>query len=125
MAVISSSPKNVVPVAFNGGLGVGRFENASLYVGDLDGNVNEGQLYELFSQIGQVASIRVCRDQNKRSSLGYAYVNFSNAHDAINAMEHLNFTPLNEKPACRVRIAPTYKHMFRPYIVRCGTLNTL
>ncbi|XP_020231703.1 polyadenylate-binding protein 3 [Cajanus cajan] len=79
-------------------LGGGSFVNASLYVGDLEGNVNEGQLYDLFSQVAQIVSIRVCRDQAKRSSLGYAYVNFSNAQDAANAMELLNFTPLNGKP---------------------------
>ena len=28
------------------------------------------------------------------------------------------------KPACEVRIAPTYKHIVRPCPVRCGTLNT-
>ncbi|KAJ1424956.1 RNA-binding domain superfamily [Sesbania bispinosa] len=79
-------------------LGGGPFANASLYVGDLEGNVNEGQLYDLFSQVAQVVSIRVCRDQTKRSSLGYAYVNFANSQDATNAMELLNFTPLNGKP---------------------------
>ncbi|KAG4908019.1 hypothetical protein AAZX31_20G158200 [Glycine max] len=79
-------------------LGGGPFANASLYVGDLEGNVNEEQLYDLFSQVAQIASIRVCRDQTKRSSLGYAYVNFANAQDASNAMELLNFTPLNGKP---------------------------
>lgn len=62
-------------------LGGGPFANASLYVGDLEGNVNEEQLYDLFSQVAQIASIRVCRDQTKRSSLGYAYVNFANAQD--------------------------------------------
>ncbi|CAK7346720.1 unnamed protein product [Dovyalis caffra] len=75
-----------------------QFPNASLYVGDLEHNVNEGQLFDLFSQVAQVVSIRVCRDQARRSSLGYAYVNFSNPQDAANAMELLNFTPLNGKP---------------------------
>ncbi|CAJ1976880.1 unnamed protein product [Sphenostylis stenocarpa] len=79
-------------------LGGEPFANASLYVGDLDGNVNEEQLYDLFSQVAQVVSIRVCRDQTKRSSLGYAYVNFANAQDASNAMDILNFTHVNGKP---------------------------
>jgi len=26
------------------------------------------------------------------------------------------------KPVCIVRIAPTYKHMFKPYFIRCGTI---
>ncbi|CAL0333358.1 unnamed protein product [Lupinus luteus] len=73
-------------------------QTASLYVGDLESNVNEGQLYDLFSQVAQVLSIRVCRDQNHRSSLGYAYVNFPTPLDAANAMQLLNFTPLNGKP---------------------------
>ncbi|RHN62455.1 hypothetical protein MtrunA17_Chr4g0047601 [Medicago truncatula] len=28
------------------------------------------------------------------------------------------------KPTCEVRIAPTYKHLFRPSPIQCGTLNT-
>jgi polyadenylate-binding protein len=71
----------MIPAASNGS--TGRFENASLYVGDLEKNVNEAQLYDLFGQIGQVVSIRVCRDQTKLSSLGYAYVNFSSANDGL------------------------------------------
>lgn len=59
----------------------GPFANASLYVGDLEGSVIEAQLFELFSQVAQVVSIRVCRDQTMRSSLGYAYVNFTNAQE--------------------------------------------
>jgi polyadenylate-binding protein len=61
----------------------GPFANASLYVGDLEASVNEGHLFDLFSQVAQVVSIRVCRDQIRRSSLGYAYVNFTNAQDGL------------------------------------------
>ncbi|XVF39006.1 hypothetical protein PTKIN_Ptkin01aG0001200 [Pterospermum kingtungense] len=78
-------------------MGVG-YVNVSLYVGDLEENVVEGQLYDLFSQVGTVASVRICRDQNKRSSLGYAYVNYTNYQDAAHAKEIFNFTPINGRP---------------------------
>ncbi|RRT77221.1 hypothetical protein BHE74_00003953 [Ensete ventricosum] len=62
----------------------GAFGRASLYVGDLDLAVNEGQLYDLFSQIAPVTSVRVCRDQTRNASLGYAYVNFHSLQDGKN-----------------------------------------
>jgi polyadenylate-binding protein len=61
----------------------GPFAIRSLYVGDLEECVDEGELFDLFSQVAQVVSIRVCRDQTRRSSLGYAYVNFTNAQDGL------------------------------------------
>ncbi|KAJ3695450.1 hypothetical protein LUZ60_000827 [Juncus effusus] len=83
--------------AGNNGNGVVQFPAVSLYVGDLEANVTDSQVYELFSQVGQVVSVRVCRDVNTKKSLGYAYVNYSNAVDATRALEVLNFTPLNNK----------------------------
>ncbi|KAI3681293.1 hypothetical protein L6452_36083 [Arctium lappa] len=38
------------------------FVKTSLYVGDLELNVIDSQLYGLFNQVGQVVSVRVCRD---------------------------------------------------------------
>ncbi|XP_039158306.1 polyadenylate-binding protein 2-like [Eucalyptus grandis] len=70
----------------------------SLYVDDLDSNVTDSQLYDLFNQVVQLASICVCRDLTTRRSLGYGYVNYSNPTDAARALEVLNSTNLNEKP---------------------------
>ncbi|KAL9182246.1 hypothetical protein ACHAXT_012898 [Thalassiosira profunda] len=83
------------------GPGAGSFQNSSLYVGDLLPDVNEGMLFEMFNAVGQVASIRVCRDAVTRRSLGYAYVNYHNPTDAERALDSLNFTDVKGKP-CRI-----------------------
>uniref|UniRef100_A0A7N0TVS6 Polyadenylate-binding protein n=1 Tax=Kalanchoe fedtschenkoi TaxID=63787 RepID=A0A7N0TVS6_KALFE len=89
----------------------------SMYVGDLEPNVTDSQLYDMFSQMGQVVSVRVCRDLASRRSLGYGYVNYSNPQDAARALEHLNFTPLNGKP---IRIMYSHRD---PSIRRTGAGN--
>ncbi|KAG7989970.1 hypothetical protein I3843_02G002600 [Carya illinoinensis] len=97
--------------------GVGQFVSTSLYVGDLDQNVTDTHLFDVFSQVGLVVSVRVCRDLSSRRSLGYGYVNYSNPQEAARALDALNFTPLNGKP---IRIMYSYRD---PSIRKSGAGN--
>ncbi|XWS41878.1 hypothetical protein CRYUN_Cryun17cG0120300 [Craigia yunnanensis] len=87
-----------LPQQQNGVASNGVSVTTSLYVGDLDLTVTESHLYDLFSQLGVVVSVRVCKDLSTRRSLGYGYVNYSNTHEAARALDVLNFTLLNGKP---------------------------
>ncbi|XP_023535962.1 polyadenylate-binding protein 2-like [Cucurbita pepo subsp. pepo] len=116
-AQVQAQPQNSISGINPAGNGGANFVTTSLYVGDLDPNVTDSQLYDIFNQLGQVVSVRVCRDLTTRRSLGYGYVNYSNPQDAARALDVLNFSPLNGKP-----IRVMYSHR-DPSIRKSGAGN--
>ena len=110
------TPNGSVPPVGSGAAGA-QFGTTSLYVGDLDASVTDSQLFDAFSQMGQVVSVRVCRDLATRRSLGYGYVNFTSPQDAARAIQELNYIPLNGKP---VRVMYSHRD---PSVRRSGAGN--
>ncbi|KAK9066102.1 hypothetical protein SSX86_015504 [Deinandra increscens subsp. villosa] len=71
---------------------------SSLYVGDLHPDTTENDLLLLFSKIGPVSFVRICRDRFSLKSLCYGYVNFCTPSHADVALSSLNHTELKGKP---------------------------
>lgn len=65
----------------------------TLYVGNLPYRANEASVRELFSQHGDVRSVRLMRDRNtgKRKGFGFVEINESSVESAINALNDLEF----------------------------------
>ena len=61
-------------------------EGKRLYVGNLTYSVNESQLRDLFSQYGEIASIKVIEQK------GFAFVEMETSEEAQAAMDALNQT---------------------------------
>lgn len=62
----------------------------NLYVGNIDFNVSEEQLREVFSNVGQVDSARLIIDKATGRSKGFGFVEMPNAEEAQKAMDSLN-----------------------------------
>jgi polyadenylate-binding protein len=53
----------------------------ALYVGDLHEDAKDEDLFDIFSKLGTVTSVRLCRDNVTNKSLRYGYVNYFSQAD--------------------------------------------
>ncbi|MGH7905764.1 MAG: RNA recognition motif domain-containing protein [Candidatus Binataceae bacterium] len=67
---------------------------SKLYVGNLAYSVSDGDLRELFSQVGEVQSATVITDKFSGQSKGFGFVEMASAGDAAQAIQQFNDTEL-------------------------------
>jgi polyadenylate-binding protein len=76
---------------------VEKYKNLNLYVKNLDEDVDDAKLRELFQPFGEMTSVVVMRD-DKGVSRGFGFVCFVNSDDATKALNELNGKMIGSKP---------------------------
>jgi len=66
----------------------------NIYVGNLAYRTNEDELRQLFSQYGEVSSVKVITDRDTGQSKGFGFVEMPNQSEAEAAINNLNETDL-------------------------------
>lgn len=74
-----------------------KFKNLNLYFKNLDDDVDEEKLRELFTPFGEITSLVVMKD-DKGASRGFGFVCFANSDDATKALTDLNGKVIGTKP---------------------------
>ena len=89
--------------SFAGGSSDSQADTTTLYVGNLPYRANEGNVRELFSQHGNVFSVRLLRDKQtgKRRGFGFVEIASSDSNAAIKALNDFEF----QERALKVRLA--------------------
>ena len=64
--------------------------DVTLYVGNLSDSTNEDELRSLFTQLGDVITLRIMKDRDSGQSKGYGYLTMSAQSEADHAVSRLN-----------------------------------
>ncbi|MFC1936166.1 RNA recognition motif domain-containing protein [Chloroflexota bacterium] len=62
----------------------------NIYVGNLSYDVTQDELSDLFSEFGDVSSVKIITDRVTERSKGFAFVEMPNQAEAENAIQSLN-----------------------------------
>ena len=69
----------------------------SLYVGNINESFTEIGLYYIFSELGPVDSVKLCRDMITGKHIGFGYIDFKNKQDAKKVIENINLHSIFKK----------------------------
>jgi cold-inducible RNA-binding protein len=61
-----------------------------MYVGNIPYNASEEELKELFSEYGEIESLKIMKDQFTDRSKGFGFIEMANEQDAKKAIAALN-----------------------------------
>ncbi|GBF87515.1 splicing factor 3B subunit 4 [Raphidocelis subcapitata] len=75
-----------------------RNQDATIYIGNLDPQVTEELVWELFTQVGPVVNVYLPKDRVTNAHQGYGFVEFRGEEDADYAIKILNMIKLHGKP---------------------------
>ncbi|PHJ19367.1 rna recognition motif-containing protein [Cystoisospora suis] len=87
-----------------------RNQDATLYIGNLDPQVDDDLLWELFIQCGPVRTVSVPRDKLTGNHQGYGFVEFTSEVDADYALKLMNMVKLYGKPLRLNKSAQDRRH---------------
>jgi RNA recognition motif-containing protein len=62
----------------------------NIYVGNLDYNIQESELEKIFSEYGEVASVKIIKDKYTGKAKGFGFVEMADDEQANHAIEELN-----------------------------------
>jgi RNA recognition motif-containing protein len=69
----------------------------NIFVSNISFKVREQSLSELFSQFGEVTSVRIIKDKETKRSRGFGFVEMANDEDGQKAIDALNGTEHYER----------------------------
>lgn len=69
----------------------------NIYVGNLSYRVKEDELKEIFSEYGEVTSVKIITDKYSGRSKGFAFIEMGNDDEAKNAIKELNGSEIDNR----------------------------
>lgn len=69
----------------------------NIYVGNLDYEVKENDLEDIFGEFGTIRSAKIIFDKFNGRSKGFGFVEMENQEEASNAIEELNGSVLDNR----------------------------
>lgn len=69
-----------------------------LFISNLDFEINNDQLREMFSEIGPAVSVVIATDRETKRSKGFAFIEMESEDDSKKAIEQLNNKVVNGRP---------------------------